>query len=325
MELKTEIELQAAEVLGAKYDEACRLLFLNKEIIAPVLKAVVPEYKDCTVDEIIACIDESSIKDDPVDDVSVMAAGLPTEMTSVSEKLIRYDARFRAVNPKLTSQGIRFYLHIDIEVQNDYMPSNPRYPIVKRGIYYAAREISSQLGVLTEKTNYADIQKAYSIWICNESIPKELQNTVTSYALTKQDVIGTTNEPDRDYDLMQVILIRRGNDEGKEEIFDYLTGIFTSNIEKISGYVDVSRNPKVLEGVKAMSGMGQTIATKNYQQGMQQGILQGMQQGMQQGEESMAVLMNRLFSDGRISDAQKAAADPVYRRSLMEYYRLLKN
>ena len=70
-----------------------------------------------------------------------------------------------------------------------------------------------------------------------------------------------------------------------------------------------------------MSGMGQTIATKNYQQGM----LQGMQQGMQQGEESMAVLMSRLFSDGRIGDAQRAAADPAYRKSLMEYYRLLKN
>ena len=207
MEPETEIELQAAETLGAKYDEACKMLFLNKEILAPVLKQVVPEYKDCTVDEIIDCIDEASIKDDPVDDVSVMADALPTEMTSVSEKLIRYDARFRAVNPRLTTQSIRFYLHIDIEVQNDYAPSNPRYPIVKRGIYYAAREISSQLGVLTEKTNYADLQKVYSIWICNENIPKELQNTVTSYTLTKQDVIGTTDEPAKDYDLMQVILI----------------------------------------------------------------------------------------------------------------------
>ena len=38
MELETEIGLQAAEALGAKYDEACKLLFLNKEIVAPVLR-----------------------------------------------------------------------------------------------------------------------------------------------------------------------------------------------------------------------------------------------------------------------------------------------
>lgn len=91
---------------------------------------------------------------------------------------------------------ICIHLHFDLEIQNDYRPTNPKYPIVKRGIYYAAREISYQLGILTEQTNYADIQKVYSIWICNENVPKNLQNTVTMYSVKREDIIGTIDEPE---------------------------------------------------------------------------------------------------------------------------------
>ena len=38
MKDETLITLQASNVLGAKYDRACKELFLNKEIIAPILK-----------------------------------------------------------------------------------------------------------------------------------------------------------------------------------------------------------------------------------------------------------------------------------------------
>ena len=38
MKKETEITLAAAGAVGTKYDEACKELFQNKEIIAPVLK-----------------------------------------------------------------------------------------------------------------------------------------------------------------------------------------------------------------------------------------------------------------------------------------------
>lgn len=95
----------------------------------------------------------------------------------------------------------------------------------KRGIYYGAREISSQLGVLTGRTNYNDVEKVYSVWICNENIPKELQNTVTEYTIKKNEVIGKVDEPEADYDLFSVIIVRLGSNEGKEEIFDYLNSV----------------------------------------------------------------------------------------------------
>ena len=68
MKEQTKI-LIAATKDQAEYDNACKNLFKNKEILAPVLKYAIGEYKDFTVEEIIGFIDGVSISiDTPVDD-----------------------------------------------------------------------------------------------------------------------------------------------------------------------------------------------------------------------------------------------------------------
>ncbi len=280
MKRETEIDIAAAGTIGSKYDEACKRLFQNREIIAPILKEVVPEYKNSTVEEIIRYIDADSIQDIPVDDIPARFGQLSTELESVSDKLIRYDTHFKALNPVLSSENLCIHLHIDLEVQNQYQTSNPSYPMIKRGIYYAAREISYQLGTLTELTNYGDIQKVYSIWICNEKIPVRLQNTVTMYSIQKSDLIGMADEAVEDYDLMNVIMIRRGK-ETDAPVFDYLSGIFRCDKTKIMEYVDIQNHEEVLKGVEDMSGLGQSIMLEAMQQGMQQGIEKGLLQSIQ--------------------------------------------
>ncbi|MCM1174141.1 MAG: hypothetical protein NC341_03715 [Blautia sp.] len=297
---KSEIEIAAAGVLGSKYDRACKALFQNKEIIAPVLKEVVPEYKNSTVEEIIRYIDADSIGDTPVDDISVMAGRRPAEMDPVSDKLIRYDTHFRAINPLRSKENLCIYLYIDLEVQNHYRPSNPSYPVMKRGIYYAAREISSQLGILTGQTNYGELQKVYSIWICNEKIPHKLQNTVTMYSIKKTDIIGTTEEPEEDYDLMNVIMIRRGEDTD-EPVFDYLSAVFRCDKKKISEYVDI--NGTELKGVNAMTGLGDSL----------------MQKGIRQGERLLVSLIDCLKKDGRMDELDHIAEEETRKRLYEEY------
>ena len=93
MRKETEIDLAVAEAVGSKYDNACKRLFQNREIIAPVLKEVVPEYKNSTVEEIIRYIDADSIEDIPVDDIPAGVGRLQTEIGSVRDKLIRYDTQ----------------------------------------------------------------------------------------------------------------------------------------------------------------------------------------------------------------------------------------
>ena len=91
------------------YDECAKENLHRPKLIAPILKAVVPEYKECTVEEVVSYIVSDSICDDPVDDVSVMTHSMETEMNSISEKLVRYDTRFKALNPKLSNQEISFF------------------------------------------------------------------------------------------------------------------------------------------------------------------------------------------------------------------------
>ena len=253
--------LVAATKDQAEYDEACKNLFKNKEILAPVLKYAIEEYKDYTVEDIIGFIDGVSISiDTPADDTSVMVDASDTEMASISDKLIRYDVRLKSINPKLSTSDVLVHIHIDFEVQNDYRPSDPSYPVIKRGIYYAAREISSQLGVLTEETDYSKIEKVYSIWVCNQNIPRDLRNTMDKYYIHKEHIIGQSVEPDADYDLMEVVMIRRGADDSVDAIFDYLSGVFNSDIKKISDYTDTKDNDEIAKEVTNMSGLGASIA-----------------------------------------------------------------
>ena len=125
-------------------------------------------------EEILQCLDISSItKDDFVSDIPDIEKDLrltkeDSELSSLVEKLVRFDIRFKIINPKLSTEKIRVNLHIDMEAQKSYRPSNPSYPILKRAVYYVARDLSSQLSMITQTTDYSKLEKCYSIWICAE-------------------------------------------------------------------------------------------------------------------------------------------------------------
>lgn len=261
---------------GTKYDEACKTLFRNKEVLAPILQIAVPEYKDCSIQEIINCIEGDISSTETVSDIpsNLSICGCDTEYASVSDKLIRYDVHFVAINPKYAKnktqkKSLKFLIHIDLEVQNNY---NVRYPIPKRAVYYCARELSAQLGRVTETTDYDDLAKVYSIWICNENIPKNEQNTVSRYHIVKEDQIGEVKEKSSDYDLLEIILIRRGGDSRNEDIFDYLSAVFDGNLNKLEDYIpDVQENEKIKREVVEMCGLGESLIKQGIEQGIEQG------------------------------------------------------
>ena len=59
---------------------------------------------------------------------------------------------------------------------------------------------------------------------------------MTEYAIKKKDIFSETDEPESDYDLMTVIIIRRGKETDIKSIFDYLNGVFSCDIKKIEKY-----------------------------------------------------------------------------------------
>ena len=63
------------------------------------------------------------------------------------------------------------------------------YDILNRAIFYVSRMISSQKGRDFVKSNYNDIKRVYSIWICMNVD----EHSMSHIHLTRDDIIGSHN------------------------------------------------------------------------------------------------------------------------------------
>ncbi len=303
-----------------KYDASVKKIVSQPRFVAAIMRLTVPEYEGMTVEEILPYIVEIS-DETAVDDVSAASLqNLPQEQVSLLSKIISYDLHIKAKNPK--AGNINVTLYFDFEFQNEYRDSSLGYPLLKRAFYYVARELDSQLGVLTKDTDYGSLQKSYSIWICNEHIPRDEQNSMTRYHIIKEDVIGKSRDIPEYYDLMEVIMIRRGSIEIDEEIFDFLNGLFKSDVDRVVKYTG---GDKVIEGeVKKMGGFGQALVDKTEEkareEGRAEGKAEGKAEGRAEGLKDTAVLMSYLVQNGRSDDIIKAANDPAYLDQLLDEY-----
>ena len=313
----TKEDIYASCITGA-YDAAMKKLLSNKEILVPILQMTIPEYEGYTQEEILSCLDTDSITgEDFVSDISgdLRLHKEESELSSITEKLIRFDIRFKARNPKLSTEKLKVSLHIDLEAQRSYRPKNPSYPVVKRAVYYVARDLSSQLGSITGTTDYSRLEKCYSIWICTEDVPKALQNTMTEYALRKNDILGKTAEPEKDYDLMTVILIRQGETPDTQEgIFDYLGSLLRGDIKRAEKYTKIQWSETMKGDVKTMTGFGEAIYRRGEEIGLRHGELKKAREtALSMAEDGMEIK--------RIARLLKVSEDDI--RNWMEENRLL--
>ena len=207
-------------------DAECKLLLSNREILAIILKETVDEYREYSREEIIDFIEPDSIESDR--EVSPGRTNSQVQQSAqefavLNEKVSKFDIRLKAKNPKLSKEKIVIKLHIDVEPQKTYRPG---YPIEKRGMYYLSRELSSQLSLVTDSTDYGELEKCYSIWICLDDIPQDEQNSVSFYEMTNTKNIGNCITKKEDYDLLTLVIIRLGkkeyNGEKKDEGYDLL-------------------------------------------------------------------------------------------------------
>lgn len=138
-------------------DAASKDILKNKEVLAVILKGVVEEYETYTLQEIVKFIEPNSITaEDEVTTgrTNTRIQGENVEFVQLNEKTSNFDIRFISKNPVL-SKDMQVNLHIDVEPQKDYRPG---YPIEKRGMYYLARSLASQLSLLTEHTDYNSLE-----------------------------------------------------------------------------------------------------------------------------------------------------------------------
>ncbi len=219
---------------NAGYDAACKRVLSEKAILARIMKACLVEYANCDVDVIAEKYIEGQpqVSTVPVlpDEAGTMIQGLDTEDKLVHEGTVTYDIRFRAIAP---ASGEPIGLIVNVEAQGK---SYPGYPLVKRGIYYCSRMISSQYGREFVGSHYEKLKKVYSIWICMNP-PKRRGNSITRYRLLEEHLVGEAAEPVQNYDLLSIIMLYLGgpgreNYDGILRMLDVLFSEDTSEKEK---------------------------------------------------------------------------------------------
>ena len=71
--------------------------------------------------------------------------------------------------------------------------------------------ISAQYGTEFTKSEYGNIKKVYSIWICSNP-SKDRRNTITQYSIREEQIVGEAKEEVKNYDLMSVVMICLGEE-----------------------------------------------------------------------------------------------------------------
>ncbi|RKJ47511.1 hypothetical protein D7X25_22080, partial [bacterium 1XD42-8] len=158
---------------------------------------------------------------------------------------------------------------------NDFYPG---YPLIKRGIYYCCRMISSQYGREFTGPHYEKIKKVYSIWICMKP-PQYRENTITRYRLVEEHLVGEGKEPVRNYDLLSIIMLCLGgpggaNYDGVLRMLDVLLSNETSEAEKrkiLQDDYDIQMTQTMEREVSVMCNLSKGVREKGIAEGLAKG------------------------------------------------------
>ena len=286
--MKTTTDLAKSLTIAkdkAAYDASCKRILANSYILAWILQSCVAEFKDTPI-EIIAqtCIEgPPQISTTPVlpDEIPNQIHSLATEDKTLHEGTITYDLLFHAITPE-TKEPIQ--LLINVEAQKD---DTPGYPLVKRGLYYCSRLISSQYGKEFTHSHYENIRKVYSIWICTTPAKKR-QNTVTEYSITETPRIGNEIATPQHYDLFRLLILHLGTKENLygSGILRLLSTIFSQTFslsDKTNILETEFQLPMTTELENEVIHMC-NLSDGVFEEGVAKGIAQGIAQGQQIGE-----------------------------------------
>ena len=264
-------------------DAQSKTVLQSREVLAVILQETVEEYSAYSRKEIMGFIEADSITDKrevSTGRTNTQLWGDSPEFVQLNEKTSNFDLMFQARNPILYDENVCVNLHIDLESQKTYRPG---YPIEKRGMYYLARSLSSQLSVITGQTDYRQLEKCCSIWICRDDVPRGARNSVAVYEMTNTKDTGICEVAKELYDLMTLVMIKLGDkvyngkrDDGDYELLRFLNTIMYPHeedfLDKVSEYIDFSSNEELWKEVNRVSGLGACVFRDGLEEGLEKGI-----------------------------------------------------
>ena len=275
-------DLRIADAKEA-YDACCKLLLAEREVLGWVLNGCLREFSNVSPSDIA----RDCILGDPQVGTVAVAPGMTGSVRVRSggedavpnEGSVGFDILFRARVPGLEEPlGIT----VNVEAQRDY---HPGYPLVKRGIFYCARMLSSQYGTLFSHADYARLEKVCSIWVCLDP-PTSQRNTLTTYAMQGHNRIGTA-PIDAACDLLEVSMVRLGGlgaraDDLPGGMLGVLGTLFSGTIPRadklrmLGEDYGIPVTPALQEKVVTMGGWSEDIWERGIERGEQKGRLDSL-------------------------------------------------
>ncbi len=256
----------------AQYDDRAKRLLGNKIILAHILVKTVDEFKGMNPKDVVSYIEgEPFIGVVPVEPGLTNAEKIPsdeglengqrivgmnTENAEINEGLVRFDIIFYVRMKDGISQVI-----VNIEAQKDEPTS---YHILNRAVFYVSRLVSSQKERDFVKTNYNDIRRVFSIWVCMNMD----ENSMAYVHLAKDDLLGSYPWKGG-LDLLNIVLIGIANElpehDDKYELHRLLNTLLSMELsasEKL-GIMEkeysIAVDDKIRKDVSAMCNLSQGI------------------------------------------------------------------
>lgn len=206
--------------------------------------------------------------------------------------MIRFDIIFYVRMKDGLSQMI-----INVEAQKDEPDG---YDILNRAIFYVSRMISSQKERDFVNSNYNDIKRVYSIWICMNMS----ENSLEHIHLVKESIINS-HEWKGKMDLVNIVMIGLSEElPQREEKYELhrLLGTLLSQDLSVSEKIDIIGNEyaipvekKFREDISIMCNLSQKIK--------ETGIEIGIKTGAEMGKREMIIKMhNKGYTAAQIAD-----------------------
>lgn len=277
----------------AQYDEKAKKLLGHKIILAYILVNTIEEFREMNPKEVVNYIEgEPYISVVPVDsgitngkkkagdnpgkeleeDTKTIeqVIGLNTENSEINEGMIRFDIIFYVRMKDGLTQII-----INVEAQKEE-PSE--YKILNRAIFYVCRLISSQKGRDFVNSEYNNMKRVYSIWICMNM----KEHSLSHIHLKEEQIIGS-HKWKGDLELLNIIMIGIAKNlpekEEKYELHRLLATLLSSNLEVedkldiIEKEYNIPLENDIRKDVKEMCNLSQGIREEAFEDGKEQKLI----------------------------------------------------
>ena len=257
-----------------QYDTQCKRVLSQKEILAWIMRRTVKEFTGMKISDIIPCIEGtpevSTIGVDPGKSNAEKISGMSTEDKVPGEGAVYYDIRFYAYVP---AKEERIRLILNVEAQKSFYPG---YEIVTRGIYYAARMISAQLGTEFTHSHYDNIKKVYSIWL-GFNAPDKIGNAISEYSIQKRDLLSGLPDLPAAYDKICVIVIALNEkQESEDQFINLMNTLFSADKsyqekkDKLENDFHIGMNDGFRKELNLMCNLSELVEEKGIKQGIEQ-------------------------------------------------------